>query len=114
MRIGDGGHTFEWIDAWASVPESSAAQFGWAHPGLATTEAGEVITCHPSDPTILVFDRDGALLRTIETALTEAHGITVVKEAATEYVWVADPGSKRQRELGYESGHPDRMAKSSR
>lgn len=106
VRVGSGSLTFDWIDDWARVPQSASTRVGWAHPGMATTETGDVITCQTSEPSILVFDRQGALLRTIATALTEGHGITVVKEAATEYLWIADPGSKRQPELGYESAVP--------
>src|SRR5438105_865587 len=104
MRIGGGDHVFEWIDNWARIPESPSADVGWAHPGMATTAAGELITCHPSEPTIVIFDRGGVLVRALKTTLTEAHGITLVTEDATEYLWVADPGSKRRRELGYEYG----------
>ncbi len=104
MRIGSGDHVFEWIDNWPRIPESPSAHVGWAHPGMATTAAGELITCHPSEPTILIFDREGVLVRALETALAEAHGITLVTEDATEYLWVADPGSKRRPELAYEYG----------
>jgi DNA-binding beta-propeller fold protein YncE len=106
VRVGSGPYTFDWIDDWARVPHTDSTRLGWAHPGMATTEAGDVIACHPSEPSILVFDRHGALLRTMPTALTEGHGITVVKEGATEFLWVADPGSKRKPELGYESAVP--------
>jgi hypothetical protein len=106
VRVGTGTHIFDWLDNWAGVPDSPAARIGWAHPGMVTTAAGEVVTCHPSEPTLLFFDPHGALLRSIATSLTEAHGITVVQEGATEYLWVADPGSKRQPELGYESALP--------
>ncbi len=111
MRLSSGGNAFEWIDDWARFPQSPATRLGWAHPGLAATEAGEVITCHPSEPTLLVFDKQGALLKTIQTALTECHGITAVKEGSTEYLWVADPGSKRRRDLGYEPGPPRKHGK---
>jgi hypothetical protein len=116
MRVGGGDLTFDWIDNWASIPASSPASVpagqGWAHPGMATTAAGEVITCHPSGPTILVFDQHGALLRALETALTECHGMTVVQEGgATEFLWIADPGSKRQRDLGYEAATPRQNGK---
>jgi hypothetical protein len=73
---------------------------------MATTEAREVITCHPGEASLLVFGDHGTVLRTIQTTLTECHGITVVNEAGTEYLWVADPGSKRKHALGYENPNP--------
>jgi len=104
MRIGSGDHVFNWIDNWAHSAESQAARVGWAHPGMAATADGEIITCHPSEPTLLTFDGEGVLLSAHDTGLTEAHGITLVEEDGREYLWVADPGSKRRRELGYEYG----------
>jgi len=106
VRVGSRSYTFDWIDDWARFPQSASARLGWAHPGMATTTAGEVITCHPGEPSMLVFDKQGVLVRTIQTGLSEVHGITVVKEGMTEYLWVADPGSKRKPELGYEYAQP--------
>jgi sugar lactone lactonase YvrE len=106
VRVGSGRYTFDWIDDWARFPQLAAARLGWAHPGMATTEAGDVLTCHPSEPSILVFDQQGVLRRSLQTELSEVHGITVVKEGTTEYLWVADPGSKRRPELGYEYAAP--------
>jgi len=58
MRIGSGSNTYEWLDNWAQVPNREGARVGWAHHGLAITESGEVVAFHPSDPSVLVFDRD--------------------------------------------------------
>ena len=38
MRVGAGEHTYEWIDAWASIPDTASAKGGWAHPGIAVTQ----------------------------------------------------------------------------
>ena len=35
MRIGTDGHSYEWIDNWAQIPDSASARAGWAHPGMA-------------------------------------------------------------------------------
>ncbi|MCI0830949.1 MAG: hypothetical protein J4N67_12540, partial [Chloroflexi bacterium] len=56
MRIGSGSNTYEWQDSWASIPESESAQTGWAHHGVTVTESGQIITYHPGDPTMMVFD----------------------------------------------------------
>jgi len=102
VRIGSGKHTYEWIDNWARIPDSQSARAGWAHPGVAVTEAGEVISFHQGDPTVLVFDREGNLRRSFDTGLTEGHGMALVKEGDTEYLWIADTGSKRDYRAGYE------------
>ena len=90
MRIGSGAHTYEWIDGWAQLPESATARGGWAHPGVAVTDGGDVITFHPGEPTLLFFRADGALVRTLPTDLVEGHGITVSKEGDADFLWIAD------------------------
>ena len=98
MRIGDGDNTYEWIDSWAKTPKSD----GWAHHGAAITEGGQIVACHQGKATIETFDCDGNLLSSWDSGLTEAHGITIVKEGGVEYLWIADNGRKRQADLGYE------------
>ena len=98
MRIGKGDNSYQWIDNWAKSPKSD----GWAHHGVAITEAGHIIACHQEKATIQTFDSNGNLLSSWESGLTEAHGITIVKEGATEYLWIADTGRKRLASLSYE------------
>ncbi len=102
MRVGSGENTYEWIDSWAGIPETESATKGWAHHGVVVTEDSEVIAYHQGDPTVLVFDRDGRLTRSWETDLTESHGMALAKESSAEFLWIADPGAKRQADLGYE------------
>ncbi len=40
----------------------------------------------------MAFDHRGDLLRTVETELTEGHGITLVQEDGEEFLWICDPG----------------------
>lgn len=98
MRIGDASNTYEWIDSWAKTPKSD----GWAHHGAAITEAGNIVACNQGQATIQIFDQNGNLLSSWDSGLTEAHGITVVKEGEMEYLWIADNGRKRQPDLDYE------------
>ncbi len=102
MRIGTGKHTYEWIDNWAKVPESESARAGWAHTDVVVTESGDIITYHQGDPTVLVFDKDGNLLRSFDTGLSEGHGMTLVREGGSEHLWIADPGAKRDPSAVYE------------
>jgi DNA-binding beta-propeller fold protein YncE len=102
MQIGSGANTYEWKADWAKVPESESARAGWAHHGVVVTEAGQVVTYHAGDPTMMVFDSEGNLVRSWPVELGDAHGITLVKEGADEFLWIADNGRKRQYTLGYE------------
>ena len=102
MRVGSGDNTYEWQENWAKIPDSESARTGWAHHGVVVTEGGDVVAFHQGDPTILVFDKQGNLQRSWETGLLDAHGMTLVKENGTEYLWIADPGAKRAAGIGYE------------
>ena len=93
MRIGVEPHSYDWIDEWAKIPDTESARTGKAHHDVVATEAGEVIAFHQADPTTLVFDRDGNLVRTWNNGLISAHGMVLVKEGVTEYLWVADARS---------------------
>ena len=110
MRIGIGENTYEWAGNWAKVPDSESARTGWAHPGLAVTADGQIISFHQGDPTVLVFGKDGNLLRSWKTSLTEGHGITLVQEGQLEYLWVADPGRKRLKQHDYQYPTGDRIS----
>ena len=102
MQIGSGANTYEWQDSWAGIPDSESARAGWAHHGVAVTESGQVITYHPGDPTMMVFDGEGNLVRSWRVDLSDAHGITLVNEGGRELLWIADNGRKRQHTIGYE------------
>ncbi len=102
MRIGNGKHTYEWIENWAEIPGTDSARNGWAHHGAVVTEAGHVIASHPGEPKLLEFDPAGQLLRAWDTGLKENHGIVITKENGTEYLWIADNGRKRSKQLDYE------------
>lgn len=102
MRVGSGENAYEWVDDWADIPESDSSRMGWAHPGIVVTESGNVITCHPGDPNVMTFDGDGNLLGSWQGEFADAHGITLVNEDGTEFLWIADNGSKRSHLHGYE------------
>lgn len=105
MRVGSGNTTYEWIDNWAKVPDSPSTRGGWSHHGVVVSEAGEIISFHQEDRTVLVFDSSGNLKRSWPSGLTEAHGMTLVKDSDTEFLWLADNGRKRLSTEGYE--YPD-------
>ena len=102
MHIHCGEESYDWTDNWANMPNAQSAGEGWAHNGVAITESGDIVTFHPAEPTMLVFDQAGNLRRSWDTDLTEAHGITLVKEGESEYLWIADNGRKRAPQVGYE------------
>ena len=64
MRIGQGVNFYQWNDRWAKLPATESAWNGWAHHGVAVTGSGEVITCHPGEPTMMLLDQEGRVKRT--------------------------------------------------
>jgi len=104
MQIGSGKNTYEWQDSWAGIPDSENARNGWAHHGVAVTESCQIVTYHPGDPTMMLFDPDGNLIRSWKVDLSDAHGITLVIEGGRELLWISDNGRKRQPDIGYEYG----------
>ncbi|MEX0762186.1 MAG: hypothetical protein WD208_11820 [Dehalococcoidia bacterium] len=93
---------FNWMDDWAEVPGAESAGNGWAHHGVVVNAADEVIVFHPRDPRMMVFDPSGSFKRSWDTDLTDAHGMTLVQDDGTEYIWAADNGRKRTPETGYD------------
>ena len=102
MRIGSGKHTYEWVGDWARIPDTESAREGWAHHGVVVTEGGDIVTFHQGDATVLVLDKEGNLKRSWASGLTEGHGMTLVKEGDSEYLWIADNGAKRNPKAAYD------------
>lgn len=98
---GEKAPRYRWIEGWASVPDPGAAEMGWAHPGVAVTDEGLIVTCHPSQPLLCLFRPDGTLARSVMLDATEAHGIAVSGSGETQRIWVADSGAKRMPGPGY-------------
>ena len=90
MRIGRDDHTYEWIDNWTRLPDTELGRRDKTHHGMVVTESQEVVMFHEGGPSVLVLDLDGNLLRSWNSTLTNAHGMDLVKEDGSEYLWMAD------------------------
>ena len=95
MRVGRGRQVFDWIEKWGKIPDSQGARDGWAHHGIAVSETGKVIAFHQGDLTVLIFDQEGNLESSWNGTVDNAHGIHIVKEGNTEYLWIADNTTSR-------------------
>jgi hypothetical protein len=84
------GDRWEWRCDWARLDEVPGADEAWAHHGLAITSAGEVVGFHAGR--IVVFGREGHVVRMSEPGLYEGHQITLVRDGDEERLWIADPG----------------------
>ncbi len=97
VLTGSGDHTYRWVEDWATLPSPEAARTGWAHPGMAVTPGGEIVTCHPALPLIVFLRPAGDCVRSFRVEATEAHGIA----AHGDSLWIADNGAKRLPGPGY-------------
>ncbi len=90
MRIGNGEHTFEWIENWVVIPDTPESRVDGRTHGVVVTREGHVVVFHLSNPAILIFDAQGSLINAWGDRFPGAHGLTLVEEAGTEYLWLTD------------------------
>ena len=90
MRIGSGEHTFEWIENWVVIPDTPESRVDGRTHGVVVTREGHVVVFHLANPAILIFDAQGSLINAWGDRFPGAHGLTLVEEAGTEYLWLTD------------------------
>lgn len=114
MRVGYGDYEYEWIEHWVKTPGSERERSAHAHHGVVVTTNDHVLLHHQAHLTMQIFETNGELLRSWPTGLTGAHGMTLVRENGTDYLWIAegkrllDDGSRPSR--GH-SAPPGRVVK---
>ena len=90
MRIGTGQHTYEWIDNWGRIPDTPSGRENGRTHGVVVSETGNVLVFNQANPAVLVFDPSGKLTDWWGDRFLGAHGMTLVKEGDTEYLWLTD------------------------
>lgn len=90
MRIGGGEYSYEWVDGWARIPDSESGRANGRTHGVVVTETGRIMVFHQAEPAMLVFAPDGTLERAWGDRFAGAHGLTLVKEGSSEYLWLTD------------------------
>ena len=93
MRIGTGQHTYEWIDNWGRIPDTPSGRENGRTHGVVVSETGNVLVFNQANPAVLVFDTGGKLIDWWGDRFPGAHGMTLVKEGDTEYLWLTDQSS---------------------
>lgn len=89
--VGVPGREYSWSEDWAQTPYRSD---GWAHHDITVTATGDLVTLDTRDPVLMHLNAAGQALQSCAAPLAEAHGITSVIDGDTEFLWVADNGSK--------------------
>jgi hypothetical protein len=85
MQTGNGAWTYHVVPEWGQLPAGTA--FGGTHGGIATDNAGHIYVSTQSETGILVYGRDGVLLKTIACEYPEVHSIFHAEENGDEYLY---------------------------
>jgi len=101
MIVTDSSRTlrYTWIEAWASTPDIPPTRENGRTHGVAESKEGHIYVFHQSTPAVLVYDREGVLVRSFSDDFPRAHGLTLVEEDGVEYLWLTDQGSGRVAKL---------------
>lgn len=99
LRVGD--RTYEWVEGWARLAETEARRRSWPHTALAINEVGELLTFDQVERALVSIDEEGRLVRSVPVDIDESHGVTLVMEAGTPYVWLADASVGKRPESAY-------------
>ena len=90
MQLGKSNRHYDWIDGWSKSPDSESARTGWAHHDIVVSENGDVIAFHQADPIVLIFNSEGNHKASWDAPVSNAHGMSIVKENDEEFLWLAD------------------------
>jgi len=92
--VGDGTHTYTWIDDWATIPDTrSGKENGRTHGVQYSPARGTLFVFNQADPAVLEFDQDGKLVKSWGDRFAGAHGLTLVQEDGQEFLWLTDQHS---------------------
>ena len=86
LQTGNGEWTYHVVSNWGQLPQGKA--FGGTHGGIATDKAGLLYVSTQSATGVLVYDRDGKLLKTIANEYPEVHSLMYANENNEEYFYV--------------------------
>lgn len=85
LRTGNGDWSYRVVPAWGQLPPGTI--FGGTHGAVAEDKAGRIYVSTQSTTGILVYDRQGALLRTIAHEYPEVHSMFHAEESGQEYFY---------------------------
>jgi len=85
LRTGNGEWTYEVVPHWGQLPEGK--QFGGTHGAISSDKAGNLYVSTQSETGILVYERDGRLLKTIANEYPEVHSLYYSVEDGTEFFY---------------------------
>jgi len=85
---------YRWIDNWVKIPDTPSGRENGRTHAIAVSKNGSILIFHQAIPAVLVCDQAGKLLSSWGE-FPGAHGMTLVKENGTEYLWLTDERSSQ-------------------
>jgi hypothetical protein len=85
VLTGNGEWTYEVVPGWGSLP--SGTSFGGTHGAIAQDKAGSIYVSTQSATGVLVYNRDGGLIRRIANAYPEVHSLVHAEEHGEEFFY---------------------------
>ena len=85
VLTGNGEWTYEVVPGWGSLP--SGTSFGGTHGAVAQDNAGNIYVSTQSATGVLLYNRDGSLMRTIANAHPEVHSMVHAQEGGGEFFY---------------------------
>jgi hypothetical protein len=82
---GNGEWTYEVVPGWGSLPAGTS--FGGTHGAIAQDNVGSIYVSTQSATGVLVYNRDGRLIRSIANAYPEVHSMVHVEEHGEEFFY---------------------------
>ncbi len=91
IRFQAGAQTYEWVRGWGTL--SGGKQLGNTHGCIVVDSEDRVYLCTDTEDAVVVFDRDGHVLRTWGKELAGGlHGLALVREGDQEFLLLAHIG----------------------
>ncbi len=85
---------YKWVENWARIPKTSSGQENGRTHGVAVSKSGDVVVFHQAVPAVVIYDSEGKF-KTSWGEFPGAHGLTLIEENGTEFLWLTDQTSKR-------------------
>ena len=85
VLTGNGEWTYQVVPGWGTLP--SGTTFGGTHGAIAQDKAGQIYVSTQSTTGVLVYDRDGRLIRTIANNYPEVHSMVHAEEQGDEFFY---------------------------
>jgi hypothetical protein len=85
FRTGNGEWIYDVVHDWGALPAGKT--FGGTHGGISSDRAGNIYVSTQSDTGILVYNKDGKLLRTLANEYPEVHSLQFALEGGEEYFY---------------------------